>query len=201
MLFRSIDEFGGWLVDATSLGIDAERFSLFALTEADIFIGEAGGASFLPGINNIPTLLLNNFPPYQTRRGATAFLKICRDELGAAISPQRILTEYAHAYQIPGGSVSPNTATEILNAVTDFIENRRSDEPYGIKIDDIVDGAHETWYVDAQSHLSPAWLTAIGHNLPPASVTDGDADQKNERTVTVRDGRRTKETPDAPGNT
>jgi putative glycosyltransferase (TIGR04372 family) len=172
-------KFGGWLVDAASLGIDAEKFSLFALTEADIFIGEAGGASFLPGINEIPTLIVNNLPAYQTRVGATTFFKIYRDELGVAISPQRVLTEFAHAYQIPGGSVSPNTATEILNAVTDFIENRRDGEPYGIKIDDIVEGVHDTWYHDAQSRISPAWLTAIGHNPPPASVTDDNADQRS----------------------
>lgn len=155
---KTAAEFSGWLVSASSLGLDPWAVSLFAATEADIFIGEAGGAGFLPGLNGIPTLIVNNFPYYQTRYRATVFPKFCYDGDGQLIPPQRMFTEFARSYRIPGGEIRSNSAAEIYEAITEFMREYHRDAPYGTPVEDIVGSANDLWFAGAESRISPAWL-------------------------------------------
>jgi hypothetical protein len=151
--------FRGWLLDAGSLDVDAGLFSLFAATEADIFIGESGGGSLPPGINGIPTLTVNHFPYYVTRLCATVFPKFCYDAAGNVISPEVMFGANSHRHAIPGGIVRSNSAEELEIAVEEFIRLHRRGIPDGVVVDDLVGTPNSLWYADAESRLSPAWLT------------------------------------------
>jgi hypothetical protein len=150
--------FDGWLINAAVLRVDAGLFSLFAATEADIFVGESGGGSLPPGINGIPALTVNHFPYYVTRLNATVFPKFCYDAAGRMIPPEVMFGEYAHLHAIPGGSVRSNTAEELEIAVVEFIREHRRGVPNGIAVEEIVGRPNSLWYADAESRLSPAWL-------------------------------------------
>ncbi|MDB5411045.1 MAG: hypothetical protein JWL84_5957 [Rhodospirillales bacterium] len=150
--------FGGWLVDAAALRVDPGLFSLYAATEADIFIGEAGGGSLPPGVNGIPALTVNHFPYYVTRLHATVFPKFCYDSAGRMIPPEIMFGEYSHLHAIPGGTVRSNTAEELEIAVSEFIRLQRRGVPEGVVVEDIVGTPNSLWYADADSRLSPAWL-------------------------------------------
>lgn len=79
-----------FLVDARILGLDTQAFALFAATECDIFIGEAGGGLSLPLVNRIPTLAINVPPGVVTGATMTAAKRNGRcltpDELVAAVA-------------------------------------------------------------------------------------------------------------------
>jgi hypothetical protein len=100
---------GGDLWDAARLGVPADLLYLYAATEADLFIGEAGGGSYLPGISVIPTLIVNSYPHGYARFHATELLKPSATEA--------------------------NSAEEITAAVQDFLDHSYPGEPYGLKCD------------------------------------------------------------------
>ncbi|MGQ0663113.1 MAG: hypothetical protein ACT4P2_05915 [Pseudomonadota bacterium] len=156
------DEFAreteGWLADARILGQDPFLFSLFAATEADLFVGESGGGSWLPGVNGIPTLIVNNFPYFQTRYRATVFFKFWEDPAGQAVDPRRAFRHLSQSYRHDGYAVRSNAAAEIEAAVRDFLDGIATDIPYGVPIEQIVRPHDHLWYALAESRISPAWL-------------------------------------------
>lgn len=153
----------GWLIDNGTLDIDPQDYVLFAASEADLFIGESGGGSFLAGINSIPTLLVNNLPIQQTRFRATVVCQIFIDQDGKFIEPENLFADYANVYSLPEGMIRTNTSDEIFSAVSEFVEGHRANEPFGIPIEGVIGRPGKLWYADAESRLSPAWLARIGY--------------------------------------
>jgi putative glycosyltransferase (TIGR04372 family) len=164
--------FDGWLIDAAALRVDGELFSLFAATDADIFIGELGGGSMLPGINGIPTLIVNHFPYFATRLRATVFPKFCYDADGHLIPPEVMFAANSHLHAIPGVTVRLSTAEELEIAVTEFISESRAGMPYGIEVENLVGSPNDLWYADAESRISPAWL-ALARRRQAALIAPG----------------------------
>jgi len=154
--------FGGWLADARTLGQDASVVALFGASEADVFIGESGGGTFLPGVNGIPTLIVNNIPYYQIRHRATAFFKVCTDRAGMLIGLKRMFGELSRAHEIDGGIIHSNTAEQLAMAVSEFLTEHREGEAYGVAVETIVGSPNDLWYADAQARISPAWLRMVG---------------------------------------
>jgi putative glycosyltransferase (TIGR04372 family) len=163
-------EFGGWLVDAHRLEPDPWLMSLFAATEADLFIGESGGGSWLPGVNGVPTLIVNNFPYYQTRYRATVFFKWWIDAAGQPVEPRRAFSELARSYLLDGCTVRSNSGLEIEAAVRDFVAGHRQDSPYGASIEEIAGPGADSWFADAEARVSPAWLRLAA----PEAASDGE---------------------------
>jgi putative glycosyltransferase (TIGR04372 family) len=153
--------FGGWLADAQSLGQDPAATALFGASEADLFIGESGGGTFLPGVNGIPTLIVNNIPYYQTRYRATTFFKLCTDDSGALIDLKRMFGELSRAHEIQGGTIHSNTPDQLELAVIEFLAEHRKGEAYGVAVETVVGRPNDLWYADAQARISPAWLGLV----------------------------------------
>ena len=108
-------------VDAAAVGIDKDWFDLFAATEADIFIGEAGGGSWLSGINGIPRLLVNAFPFGYGLPGSFVFYKTLYDSQGKKIDINRCLKENLYQYTFSGFELRSNTEDELYAAVERFL--------------------------------------------------------------------------------
>ncbi len=152
-------EFGGLLVDGENLGVDKEAFSLFAATEAEIFIGEAGGGCWLPGLNGIPRLILNAFPYFIAMPNSWMYYKTVRDQTGKLVHYSKLFSDHAYDYELAGMSVRSNSAEEILGAVSSFIgdiSGGGTEDPNTNIIEKLPD---HLWIKHAKNaRLSPAWL-------------------------------------------
>ena len=158
--------FDGWLVDAATLGQDPGAVALFGASETDIFIGESGGGTFLPGVNAIPTLIVNNIPYYQIRFRATTFFKVCTDRSGAVIDLKRMFGELSRAHEIENGTIHPDSAEQLELAVSEFLAEHRRGEAYGVAVETIAGAPNDLWYADAQARISPAWLRMVNELRP-----------------------------------
>jgi len=151
-------EFSGMLVDGKNLGINKQIFDLYAATEVDIFIGEAGGGIFLPGVNNIPRLLVNAFPYYFAVRNSWVYYKTVRDQTGKLVHYAKLFSDHAYDYELAGMTLHNNSAEEICEAVSCFLEDvPRAHEPDPNK-EIIAQLSDNTWIKQANARLSPAWL-------------------------------------------
>lgn len=153
-------EFSGWVISADTIGAEKQIFDLFAATEADIFITEAGGGSWLAGINGIPTLGINIFPYYTSYLNATIHYKNVINRNKDTVDVELLLDEYAPLYDIPDCDIVPNSSEEIENAVVDFLENGIGHTPYGVPLDHIAPEARLNFGYHSNGHISPVWLSA-----------------------------------------
>ena len=156
------NEFGGLLIDAKNSHIDKEIFDLYAATEADIFIGEHGGGLILPGLNSIPRLIVNAFPYYIALPNSWVYFKKVRDQAGRLVHFRRVFAEYAYNFDISGMTVHNNTAEEIYEAVSCFIEDsshREALDPNAHVVAQLPDHAWIKYIVNAR--LSPAFLKSF----------------------------------------
>ena len=158
-------EFGGMLADAKSLKIDERWFSLYALSEADIFVGENGGATHVPLINQIPCLILNVFPYFHGFPNSWMVYKTVRDQAGNLVHYDRIFSCHAFDYEIPGMTVHDNSSEEILQAVSSFLQDiQHGDQPDPNAR--VMARLPEHMRVRLTgARLSPAWLS-LYQNLP-----------------------------------
>ncbi|MCH7553982.1 MAG: TIGR04372 family glycosyltransferase, partial [Chloroflexi bacterium] len=115
------ETFRGGLVDARHAGVDNGIFSLFAGFEVDIFIGEAGGGSWLPLLKNVPSLMLNAFPYLFGLPNSWIYYKTARDSSGRLVHYADLWNERAYDYELAGLTIEENTAEQILEAVTEFV--------------------------------------------------------------------------------
>ena len=152
---------GGRLVPAWRLGVDAKLFSLFAQTEADIWIGDFGGGAWLPIINGIPMLVVNAFPPGNCTPGAWMYYKAVRDPHTDRIIPwPMLMRDAAYDHELPEMEVLPNSADEITAAVETFLcdVEASADARRGqAEVDVLPDYA---LMKHVESRFSPAWLRA-----------------------------------------
>jgi hypothetical protein len=159
--------FNGMVVDAKHLVVSEQIFSLFAATEADIWIGDNGGGTWLPGINSTPRLVINAFPYYYGYPSSWMFYKTVRDKFGRLMDLRGIFQEHPYDYEISAGVVYDNTSDEIIQAVAQFLEDLEQPEDFGrtFGLDGVV--PEETWFTQAGAKLSSAWLRLYSFHVAP----------------------------------
>lgn len=157
-----INEYNGMLIDYKAVSINRDWFSMLAPTEADIFIGEAGGGSWLAGINDIPCLLMNAHPYGWCLPNSWMYYKTLRNKNGMLVPMEDVLSEYLYCYRFPEGyTLNSADEIEIFKAVQCFIEDVKSQQPD--KSDDIIKTLSDyTWLKHTQVKFSPAWLELYG---------------------------------------
>ncbi len=163
------ERFRGMVVSADYLGVKSNVWSLYAATEADIFVGETGGGTWLPGVNGIPRLVLNAYPYFYGFPRSWMFYKTVRDQAGHLMDYRELFRKYAYSYDIPPGmAVHPNTREEIAEAVSQFLMDIQtpSETLAPPEYDDFI--PEHTWFKQAHARLSPAFvrLFAASSELP-----------------------------------
>lgn len=159
--------FEGRVVCAEWLSVDPRAFSLFAHTEADIWIGQQGGPCVLPVINHTAMLVVDAFPFGNALPNAWMHYKTVREPDGSLVHYSRLFNEYAYNRSVRG--LCNNSAEEILAAVREFVES--PDELASREASrEILESAPDhvlTKHVDCL--LSPAWLRLFeGRDGAPA---------------------------------
>ncbi len=151
-------DFGGGLVDASSLGIERDLYQLFAACEADIFIGNHGGGEILAMINDIPSLYLDWFPYSNGRKNAWVYFKSACDEEGRVFPGRQLITDFVYDTAASFGTLLNNTQEEITEAVAGFIE----DAAHPDRPDPCADIAalipRDTQFYVTGARISPAWV-------------------------------------------
>ena len=127
-----MEEFDGMVVDAQSLGVEKDMFRLFAPTEADICIGDAGAGILLPLVVGIPILVLNFYTFSAGTPGTWVYPKRYVDEAGNTVPYHRVFEEDLHGIWEPAGKgplrIFPvcNTEEEITEAMEYFLKDLAS---------------------------------------------------------------------------
>lgn len=157
---------GRRVVCAEWLPVRPALFSLFVNTEADVWIGQQGGPCVLPVVNGTPMLVVDAFPFGNALPNARMHYKTVRDAEGRLVHYTRLFDEYAYEYAIAG--LCDNSAGQILDAVSEFIESLG--EPFS---DDdtrrVLEGAPDHVLTKHVSfRLSPAWLRLFGEGTGSA---------------------------------
>jgi len=131
--------FNGLVVDAERLGVDRDLFRMFAPTEADINIGDAGAGMLLPMIMGGPSLTLNFHSIGITTPSTWVYPKHIVDHSGAYIPYRRVIKENPYgSYLDPERKkhddwiILTNTSEDILEAVRYFLKYLSGDEFPGI---------------------------------------------------------------------
>jgi|TARA_Y100000310_G_C20570424_1_gene757718 putative glycosyltransferase (TIGR04372 family) len=161
------EDFDGALVDAKSLGADNDIYRLFAVTEADIFIGNNGAGEVLAIINEIPSLYLDWFPYSNGRKNSWVYFKAARDKENHMLSGRRLITDFVYDSGASFGTLINNTQDEITDAVACFIEDvkeRNKTDPYA-DIAALI--PMDTQFHATGARLSPAW---VRRNIPGEDV-------------------------------
>ena len=153
------ERFRGTLADTKAAGVDRRIFSLYAGTEADIFMGEVGGGTWLPGVNGIRSLILNAFPYFYGFPNAWMYYKSVAGEDGRQIDPRQLFSELAYAYQIPGATVRKNGSREITSAIAAFLEDVDKEPEAATASAPRFEFPKHTWAWNANAKLSRAWVT------------------------------------------
>ncbi len=128
---EALETFGGMVATAGSLGVDPDLFRLFAATEADIWIGDAGAGSVLPQVIGIPMLVLNFYPAGIGAPGTWVYPKRYTDLAGNFVPYERAIAEDLYGYydpDRPGPKPLPilpvcNSEEEITEAVSHFLDD------------------------------------------------------------------------------
>ena len=129
-----MESFDNRVVDAGWLGVDHDLFRLFAPTEADICIGDAGAGMLLPMIIGTPSLVLNFHSIGIMPTGTWVYPKRVVDSSGTPVPYQRVITKEPYGYCDPEGKEREdwipltNDSDEILEAVQCFLEDLSGDE-------------------------------------------------------------------------
>jgi putative glycosyltransferase (TIGR04372 family) len=161
-----VHEFRGMLVDSRALGVNQQLFNLYAATEPDVWVGETGGGTWLPGINGIPRLVLNAFPYFYGYPNSVMFYKYVTDQAGELVPFQELFAHHAYDWDPPGWTVHNNTSREILDAIADFLEEVEGTEGKTAKGEGEFQFPEHTWAWHAGARLSGAWLRRY-HGLIP----------------------------------
>ena len=116
-------EFDRRVICAKFIGIDPRLFDLFAATEANLWIGDTGGGTWLSIINRIPMLVLNAFPIGFGAPYAWMCYKTILDKAGQLIPPMKLFSEHCYDFEMDGLTVHDNSSQEILSATAAFLQS------------------------------------------------------------------------------
>lgn len=158
-------EFGGALVDANWAGVEQQAFSIFAATECDIFIGEAGGGNWLPAVNGIPELILNGFPYFFGLPNSSIYYKTVTNSTGDLVPLEELFSKYAYDYELTGMNICTMDERAIFNSIKYFLEDVTSPEFHEQKTVGVDIPSH-TMIRHAKTKLSPAFLEEYERRIP-----------------------------------
>lgn len=116
-------KFGKKLIDSFTVGLDNQLFSLFALTEASIFIGNSGGAAQLPIANETPTLIIDAIPVGIGLTNSYMLFKKIKYNSGASVPDSVLYNDHPYDYTLNGFNIHNNNSEDIANAVKKFLHN------------------------------------------------------------------------------
>ncbi len=158
------------------VGVKNDLWNLYAASEADIFVGETGGGTWLPGANGIPRLVLNAYPYFHGYPNSWMFYKMVRDQGGHLVHYRELFQKYAYSYEVPEGmTVHANTDEEITQAVAQFLTDIQA--PFETPTSEYGDFIPEhTWFRQAKAKLSPAFVRKFAHNNGQANVAGAKTD-------------------------
>lgn len=152
------EDFGGMLIDSAHADVEKELFDLYAATESSIFIGESGGGVWLPGLNEIPRLLINAFPFFFALPHSWVYYKTVLDPDGHLIPYHELFLKHAQDYELTGWTVLNNTSEQILEAVSSFLNdltNPNTADSSATVIEELPDSL---WVKYGSARISKAWL-------------------------------------------
>jgi len=163
---KMAERYADLLLDAGRLGVDENLFAAYAATEADFFLGEAGGGVCVPLGADLPCLLVNWLQYYSVVPHATHYYKHLRGEDGTILPPDQLFGRFGWDLEYKGYEVLNNSPNEILSAVTDFVDCLESEKPLGLKPSVL----GETWpdmffHFTKEAYISPVWLKLFEKNL------------------------------------
>ena len=119
---KYISKFNNKVISSEFLKVNSDIYFLFAATEADIFIGNDGGGSQLPIVNNIPSLIINAFPVDGPGFvNASILFKTIYDNKGELVDYKKLFEHYPYDYNINDYKIYNNTPEEMDLAVKYFL--------------------------------------------------------------------------------
>ena len=155
---------GAMVLDRFNYPKNHNAFSVFAATEVDLFISEAGGGFWLSTLAGIPTLLVNHFPLGTALPGATVLYKRLIMQSGEELPPLECLRNFTAIDIVGPFGLHPitNTSLELLTATQDFVNFTLSGKPPPPLPDEVLEILRLTMETSMLSHspgvrLSPAW--------------------------------------------
>ena len=155
-------DFHGMLVDAAHSHTNHQVFYLYAATESDIFIGEVGGGTWLPGINQIPRLLLNTYPYFYGFPRSWMYYKQVIDEKGTQVPCRKLFWEHTYDWSIPGMKILNNTREEITEAIDQYLKDVKTPWNQNPNDDAGIEFPLGSWIRHSGAKFSPAWLRRYG---------------------------------------
>lgn len=161
------EKFCGMLVDHSLAAVDPNLFSLFAATECDFSICEAGGGVNVPMVADKPMLLVNWLQYFAAVPRAAHHYKLLMDSTGAEVEREKLFNEYAFDQRFDDMQVCNNTPVQIETAVRDFVERFESGKPLGLDPSVLGDIDPDIWLNFARCWISAPWMRiSSGHNQP-----------------------------------
>lgn len=152
------DQFGGMLTDAAHADIPKNLFDVFAATESTICIAEPGGGAWLPGVNEIPRLLINAFPYFYSLANSWLYYKVAVDADHRPIPYEKLFADHPHDYELKGWTLLNNSADQILSAVTSFLEQIRDPQADTVTRETFAALPDYLWIRHGCAHILPVWL-------------------------------------------
>ncbi len=156
--------FNGLVVDAGRLGVDLDLFRLFAPTEADICIGDAGAGMLLPMIMGGPSLTLNFHSIGYATPSTWVYPKHVVDRSGAYVPYRRVIEEIPYGFydtekkQRDDWTALTNSSEDILEATKCFLEYLSGNEFSGVgdEFDPLIPQA--SLFASFGARISPAFI-------------------------------------------
>lgn len=151
-----LEKHNGMILNAKLARTQTWIFSLYAGLESDIFIGDSGGACFLPISKNIPCLLLNAMPIGFGLPNSYVLYKTFRTKEGTLLPVQTLFEKYSYNYELSEITISNNTKEETLDAVSHFLSS------LNVALADPNQHLYSymplgTWFRQAKSKICPMW--------------------------------------------
>jgi len=159
-------EFAGMFVDARNLNLPEGLFYLFAATESQISIGECGGGFWLSPINNIPSMLTNNYPFHIGWNNMVLYFKVLEKEDGSIVPAKEMFEKYGEDVVHTNPRVLESCAEELEAAVSHFVDSVARGSGFGTPAKDVPGTKEHHWSVLSNSYVSPIWMALYGSGKP-----------------------------------
>jgi hypothetical protein len=162
-----IDKMAGAAVDWRAVGVDPDKFRIFAGTEVDLHIGSLSGGSAYVLVTDIPALMLNAFAPGDALPRTTVGYKWIYESDGSMASLDELLGGKFYDHQLHGCRMVDCSPEEMAEIVEDFIIHRGT-FPHGVDPAEL--GIDAPWIRAANARISPVWLKQYHRRLDLAKL-------------------------------
>jgi len=154
-----LQAFDGMVLDAENSTVERSLFSLYAASECEFFIGEAGGGVWLPCACGIPILLTNFLPIYAGIPNSTVMFKSIRDRDGEEVPLETLFKTYPFEYKFDEWTIQNNSPEELREGIVHFISSGDSTTCMTAKAEKLAGLLpRHTLFRESGARMSPAWL-------------------------------------------